>query len=425
MNNQAKIGINNIQRINFEKFDKDFSFIVNGKCFKTNSFVACILSPNISKMFQENMHLSYYEINTEDDGDFNQIIKYGEMKSINIKEDEQPYFANVMKILGNNNEFLQFSKEFQEEISFENVTRRIQIKKELGVDFNNEITFISNNFHYFCTNSPESIITLDIDIIEQIISNNQLKLFNEDELFNIVLKLYIKSKEYSSLFSFVVFMNLSTESIREFIQNFDINDINISIWKNIISRLEQDISAESIQLYQKSHQEFLNNRYTSKRYEQIIQHLSEKCSGNVHAQNIVQITASSLNNEYYIAQNVVEHNDDKYFESKNEANSWILFDFKDRTVLFDSYTLKTMNWNVNSGHLKSWILEVSNDSQNYIEIDRHENCDLLNGPLKTSSFKVSCLTPQRFVRLTQIGSNWIGNYCMCLNQIEFSGVLYE
>ena len=84
-----------------------------------------------------------------------------------------------------------------------------------------------------------------------------------------------------------------------------------------------------------------------------------------------------------------------------------------------------MNWNANSGHLKSWILEVSNDGQNYIEIDRHENCDLLHGPLKTASFKVSCLTPQRFVRLTQIGSNWIGNYCLCLNQIEFSGVLYE
>ena len=43
---------NNIKRIDFQKFEKDFLFIVNGKRYQTNSFVANILSPNISKNYK-------------------------------------------------------------------------------------------------------------------------------------------------------------------------------------------------------------------------------------------------------------------------------------------------------------------------------------------------------------------------------------
>ena len=229
MNNFTQISIGNVKRIKFNKFEKDFSFIVNGKVYKTNSFVANILSPNISKKFQENMNLAYYVIDTKEIGDFNRIIKYGEMKTINIKEEENQYFTTIMKQLGNINEALRFSKEFQGEISYENVIQRIKTKKQLNVNSDKEIAYISSNFHDFHTKNPESIFELDVYTIEQIITNDQLKLFNEDELLDIILKLYIKSKEYSIFFSYIIFMNLSTQSIKEFNTKFDINDINNSI----------------------------------------------------------------------------------------------------------------------------------------------------------------------------------------------------
>ena len=261
MNSRQKIGNANIQRIQFDKFEKDFSFIVNGKEYKTNSFVASILSPTISKEFEENMNKSYYEINIEQEGDFNRIIEYGEMKEVDIKPEENQYFKNVMKQLGNNFEFLRFSKEFQEEISYENVMNRIQIKNELNVNLDEEISFISNNFHSYYTEYPESILTLDIHIIEKIISNTQLKLYDEKELFDVILQLYLKSNEYSILFSYIIFINLPKESIREFNEHFDINDMNQCIWENITHRLEQDISTKSKEAYHNEHQEFLKNRY--------------------------------------------------------------------------------------------------------------------------------------------------------------------
>ena len=87
--------------------------------------------------------------------------------------------------------------------------------------------------------------------------------------------------------------------------------------------------------------------------------------------------------------------------------------------------MKTINYPEGNGHLKNWVLEVSDDDNNFTEIDRHENCDLLNGKLKTATFEVSHSTPARFVRLKQTGKNWRGDNFLVLNQIEFSGIICE
>ena len=138
-------------------------------------------------------------------------------------------------------------------------------------------------------------------------------------------------------------MCLSEESIQNFIRAFDINDINYSIWERICFRLEQKISDESIKKYAKSHQEFQFNRYNGKcRYEHIIQYLSEQCQGNDHAQKVVHVTPSSeYSDEFNQVEDIVIENDDKDFGTEYLPRSLILFDFKERKVSLDSYTLKT------------------------------------------------------------------------------------
>ena len=126
------------------EFEKDFLFIVNDEIYSTNSFVANILSQNISKNYKEKVNISYYKINTKHQGDFNKIIEYGEMKSINISKEEMKYFIDVMKQLGNRQECAQFFEELQEDISYGNVINRILIKQELDIQFEEEISFISN-----------------------------------------------------------------------------------------------------------------------------------------------------------------------------------------------------------------------------------------------------------------------------------------
>ena len=161
------------------------------------------------------------------------------------------------------------------------------------MSFDEEIEFISKNFHYFNVQYSDEIFTLDSITIDRIISNDNLKLSKEEELFNFILKLYIKSKEYSTLFSYVILMNLSRESFLNFNINFDVNDIYFSIWKNIQHLIEQGISNKLKTSYQKSHPDFLYSRYISYKYQHnIIQYLTEKYQGNIQTQNIISITSS-------------------------------------------------------------------------------------------------------------------------------------
>ena len=70
----AKNIFNDIERIDFHKFEKNFLFIVDGEIYPTNSFVANILSPNISNNYKEKVKTSYYEINTKHEGDFKDVV---------------------------------------------------------------------------------------------------------------------------------------------------------------------------------------------------------------------------------------------------------------------------------------------------------------------------------------------------------------
>ena len=117
-----------------------------------------------------------------------------------------------MKELGNNNKILQFKGD-QDLISIENVLQQLQSCIEIDNNLDEIVAFISCSFHDFIIKYPEAIFKLDIDIIDQILSSPKLKIANEEELFDIVLKLYLKSKECSIVFSYVIIMNLSSEYI--------------------------------------------------------------------------------------------------------------------------------------------------------------------------------------------------------------------
>ena len=271
---KMELSIDNIQHIHFDKLEKDFSFIVNDKVYMTNSFVANILSHNISKMFEGMIKPKYYQINTKYKGNFNKIIKYGEMNTINLREEEKLYFFDIMKQLGNTYNISQLYPELKEDISYDNVIERILIKHETSHKIDEEIEFISKNFHDFHRKHPEKIFTLDLDIIERIISNDKLIVYDEEELFNIILKLYRKSRKYSILFSYVIFTNLSIQCMKNFSQYFDINDMNKFIWSKIIDRLEQNISKDSDETTTHISQKIYNNRYIT--YQILVKTLTGK-----------------------------------------------------------------------------------------------------------------------------------------------------
>lgn len=106
-----------------------------------------------------------------------------------------------------------------------------------------------------------------------------------------------------------------------------------------------------------------------------MKYLSDKTGGNIDINGTIEITSNSTYNGYH-PRNLVDYYDSKIYQSDDrEGKDFICFDFKDKSVNLSSYTIKSnSNYTSNSRYnLKSWSIEVSNDGENWDEIDRHIN----------------------------------------------------
>ena len=133
----------------------------------------------------------------------------------------------------------------------------------------------------------------------------------------------------------------------------------------------------------------------------IIAHLTRECGGNVHKKGVVEVTGSSwaTGSEPHVA----DLGTNAHFQSNDEPNSWICYNFKERRVAPTSYSIRMCCW----GFMRSWVLEVSNDGMNWEVVDRQENSNDLRGAFMTHNFVLSSPPSGsfRFIRLRQTGKN--------------------
>ena len=106
-------------------------------------------------------------------------------------------------------------------------------------------------------------------------------------------------------------------------------------------------------------------------------------------------------------------------------NAWICYDFKERRVIPTSYTVKASQSAPGYYHLKSWVIEVSNDRYSWTEIDRRDNNNDVNGDYATANFKISNVPSESFrcFRLRQSGKNHYGSHGFMLAAMEVFGTL--
>jgi hypothetical protein len=89
------------------------------------------------------------------------------------------------------------------------------------------------------------------------------------------------------------------------------------------------------------------------------------------------------------------------------------------------YFLRSNGDGVNGKHLRSWVIEVSQDGSNWNEIDRQENHDGLKGPNQSYVFEVRSIVETRFIRIRMIDSNWQGNQHLYFRVFEvFGGIRF-
>jgi hypothetical protein len=163
----------------------------------------------------------------------------------------------------------------------------------------------------------------------------------------------------------------------------------------------------------------------------IIRHLIERAGSvdRLAETKSMFIDASSYDSEPYKPVRLIDQEDTTYFHTGADPQSgeWICLDFNERRVMpsYDTI-LSRHNYDVDGWHLKSWVLEGSETSENArwfpldIQLDNRE----LNHSRARGSWPIAVPAKCQLVRLRALGSHGGGNH-LILARFELFGQLYS
>lgn len=135
-------------------------------------------------------------------------------------------------------------------------------------------------------------------------------------------------------------------------------------------------------------------------------------------------SSSSLKFGYGYPRNLIGLSSNSYFQSNpGDNNFWVCFDFKEREIEVSNYSIRSCA--DYDGHLRSWVIEISNNNKSWKKIDEHDNYSELRGSNITKSFEVRPNHFARYCRLRQTSECWgsENRYTLRLQNIEFYGKL--
>lgn len=420
-----------ILNVPLQTYCNDFSFIVNGQEIKTTRLISDLLSPKISQIHHNDPTFNQITINTCQPGDFSHILNLINFQENTFPDDELPFIIEVIEQLGNNN--IHIKSKFQtEEITEDNVfTLLLQHEKSIqffSEQYQNEINFISSHMSDFIDTKKNELQKLSENTLIQILDNDQLKLNDEDQLLAFLIDLYSSShSKYSIYFEYVIFENATSQTMIEFLDNYNINDITNETWRNLSGRLQRDlkpIRENNEKRYKQRGKKFVKKNDQTE-FSGIFNYLQNQTKNKIEDE--ITITSSTIfsNNERYHPRNVTVYNDKgQYFESANGQNNWICFEFKNHFVIPTDYSIRSVNISTDN-HPKSWAIECSCDGGSWEVVDEITDCSYLNGPFQFHTFKIKNQQNKefRFIRLRQTGPNWVNQYYLKIDSFEIYGTL--
>jgi hypothetical protein len=267
--------------------------------------------------------------------------------------------------------------------------------------------------------------SFDFPVISAIICNSSLKIKNEDSLFDFVKSGLDVNVEFSTLLGEIRYEYLSSSKVSDFLDiiSSQFKYLTHSVWLSLRCRLLLPVQPES-----------LNDRVYGHRLvpsgsgclNGIISCLTRQFGGNVHDQNIVRVTANGIRDSTYHGKYAVDLEGNSGFCSDRSSNSWLCYDFKGMAIKPTQYTIRSYyNWGTGDWHPKNWVIEGSRDGSTWIELDRRENNNDLNGPNIHRTFSVSPSSGVRIIRLRQIGLNHASSNHIALSTFEVFGLLMK
>lgn len=446
------IGLENVKSIPFQNYENNFTFFVNGKQYKTNRFIADLLSPKIRNYHFSDQSIDKFDIdisnfnrnkkNSNEKDYFDEFLGLSSFSNVKLDPNRLKYFLNYFYILGNSDEYYRLKSYFLKDITKENAIEQLISFANLdsndneSIDPNDQsiqeiIQFIAKNFWSI---SKEKLKLLNINILEIILSQESLKVQSENSLLHFILELYKKDPSYSPLFEYIIFPNVTEDYFEQFINEFEFEDLNPKIWHSICYRLIPSKFKKIILNEDDKINRYINlvkqfNYEKGKEFDGIFKYLTKKTGSNIHDNGTIKIDSNSIFNDdpECCPKHLVDYNSESFYQSKDQNGSFIVFDFKEKSIQLDGYTIQN---GVSNGHyyLKNWVIEASNDNDYWITIDEHENDGSLDRASAVVTFDVQKKKSgfYRYIKLRQTGQSWSQrgkHFSFWFLSIEFFGKL--
>lgn len=436
MSQEFTLSINSIKNVPFDKYNKDFTFIVDNKEYKTSRFVADLLSPIICKYHDVDESMNTFEINTNDhdnQNNFSDILSLISFEPQKLEIKQKEFMQNILLLLGNEHEYFRLTGEESATLNEQNIFEITKAKlqyftqnrsRNISDFLQKEIEFISKNFYELESTKKDEIKKLPIEIIEEVVKNKDLKLNNEDQLLKFIIELTKENDENSILYDYVEFKQVSDDELINFMNNFSLDFITNNIFKNIIGRSIQKETNQNTNRYIQNIQTNSNKNKLfeceeNQEFNGIIKYLTEKTGGNIHDNGTIEVKS---NNYSCLPKNLLDFNKSTYYLANSQSDIWINFDFKEKKVKLTNYSIQC--YKTGTHQLRSWVIEVSNDNKNWKTIDEHKDDQTLKNFHGSKTFKTESNEFYQHIRLRQTSEPWGGNN-LWFHYIEFYGYLQE
>jgi hypothetical protein len=401
----------------------EFEFTAGKRSYRCPIFVAEFLSPKIASLRLLDQTVTSYRVGVEDpDGSFANFLALGRGATIDMTTENYYFYLAVCSELCNEELCSIIESHYLIDLTINNVCHVLETKVLHGFDRRREIGFIAAHFSEI---SESQLLQLTLDQLIDVLSHDGLRIKDEDWLYDFIARNFRADSRFAVLFENVAFEFLSAESIMDFIKSDIFTYMSFPIWNSVCHRLMLKVEPKvknTNRYWIKSTEIPLNPDYPLRG---IIFTLSQRCGGNVSDHNLVNVSASS-NSSGYKVQDVADLESDVKFATRDVPNSWICYDFKDFRIRPTGYSIRSQ-YDTGSGncHLRSWVIESSDDGILWTEIDKRQNNNDLNGQNLTKCFHIERSQKCRCIRLRQTGKSHSNNDLIFISSFEIFGVLYE
>lgn len=418
--------------VRWELLPKDFEFVVGAKSYSCPCIIAEFLSPKVSQMRLLDPTATKYVVRTKDPKNlFPSLIEMAKGQKVNATNESLSFYITVIKELGNFDEITEILKLVMDvrELNAGNALDQMLLREELtGSMAEKELEFIASHLYEV---QDSSLIKLSYDVMDAILSHPNLKVNNEDELYELVCKFIAKDSSYVGLLQHIRFEFLSEGVMTSFVQNQEmvIEFMNIGIWKAISRRLvlkpQITMSARAKERYCRlPGVEFPVNR--SKPLSGIIAHLTQKIGGNPALNGTVVITSNNNFDSSEPVTNLLGLSERTLWHaSRRMPDTSFQIDFKTRRVIPTGYSISTNYGSCTGYNLRNWVVEVSDDGTDWTTVDTRNDDLALQENSTTGTFNIAKHVECQYIRVRQTGKNHDGHTELYVHAFELFGTLIE